>query len=397
MSVPAGIAQMTDQSRGLVEIKYNHAAGSYTISEGGRETTFTAADRRTQSFEGEVSFFKSASSEYLTLVTTPYMTYGALPGPNKYVGMGYWQANDVSPGLQQTDFTSFVYGFDSPAKARPTNGTGTWLVDIFGMLTERDVELRTIQGAGDFVVDFGQGVYKLRAYVNEYDFVSGGGRTGSLSLDSGGALTSGNGFSGPLSYEGGALVHGTLEGRFYGPAYQEIGATFNAQSGDAVLTGALTGQQSNQSSTTDGFPNITLTDIVNPGRIYGATAGILRQVNGSTPGFASVSQTSGTDSVDFGATGPEILNMNYALEIDAANKVSSSANFDNYEKSVNGQNIEYSLYRIGSANTEVALTYTSFASVTIGASLADPGPGVAANRSDDFLLYGLATPRHVND
>ena len=241
---PGGIVQTTAASRAPITVRYDAAAQSYTVTGGGPAQTYAPADRQPDRGPGEVSYRKATNggSDILFLVTTPYS--GSVP--NRYVGLAYRQTTAVSAGRQDTVFTTFTYGFDTPAAAVPRSGSARWTTDIFGLLTEPGLELRAVQGSGDFNVDFRAGRFTSLAYVDEIAVVTGG-TTGGVPLSANGRLTSGNGFTGDLSYRGVSSADGTLTGKFYGPAADEIGATFAATGPNGtVLTGALTGQRAGQ-------------------------------------------------------------------------------------------------------------------------------------------------------
>jgi hypothetical protein len=253
------LVQSTAGRRDVVSVQYDAASKSYTVQTAGNAQTFGPGDSLAPRYGGETVYSKAGASEFLTLVTNPYISPA---NTNQYVGMGYWQKNSIAPTSQTTSFSTFTYGFDTPAGNMPRTGAAHWLTDVFGLFTTPTKELRTIEGLGDFEVDFAAGAFRTQAYMNEYHVVTQGGTAGALTFSAGGKLTSGNSFSGLFSYNGStsATLFGTLTGAFYGPNAEEIGATFNATDGSAVLTGALTGQRYPVGSTSDGIRNISLTN-----------------------------------------------------------------------------------------------------------------------------------------
>jgi hypothetical protein len=104
-------------------VSYDASSSSYAITGGGITDTFAPADRQTGSATGETKYMRRTGdvSSYLTLVTTPY--YGT--ASNRYVGMGYAQRNTRSGDRQDTAFTTFTYGLDTPASGVPRTGSGT--------------------------------------------------------------------------------------------------------------------------------------------------------------------------------------------------------------------------------------------------------------------------------
>ena len=385
-----GVVTSTAQSRAALQVRYDASSQSYTIETAGRTQTFAQSDAQPQRFAGETTYAKAASGDYLTLVTTPYY---AATASNQYVGLGYWQHNDLNAGTQSTQFSTFTYGFDTSGASVPRSGTAHWRTDIFGLLTAPNIQLRTIQGQGGFDVDFASSVFSTSANVDEFDFITGGGRVGSLRFQGGGPLASGNGFVGDFSYNGSAVLAGTISGRFYGPAADEIGATFNAQGGTTVLTGALTGQRDAAAPAA----NLTLVNVLATQRLVASTASTLAQKRGGEAGFADVKglQGSGFVTVTPGGQGPVEFDSSGYTPVRGELVASGRPNFTTYLTQRNGQPLRVEYYKPGNANTELALTYTSF--VTWTASALDTGPGgqQITNLETRFLLYGVETPRDL--
>lgn len=387
-----GHVQSTSAVRDTLSVRYDAATRTYTVETAGRSQSFGPGDAGTPRFPGEAVYSKAMQSEYLTLVTNPY--FGA-EFSNRYVGMGYWQKNELAASTQDTRFSTFTYGLGTTAANMPRTGAAHWLTDIFGLLTVPGNEVRTIQGLGDFEVDFAAGAFKTRGYMDEYLVVTNGGATGALTFQAGGQLDSGNGFSGLFSYSGHfpGVLHGTLTGSFFGPIADEIGATFNATGLGMALTGALTGQRFPVGSTSDGIRNISLT---NPLASQRLTSGVGADVSATTqqglPGFRQVTSGWSGGSVEFTLSGPSTVGFQYAYTPQLQDVVPGRANFTTYQSTVAGNPVTVSYYKIGSANQEVALTYSSFVTWTWGRPFgSDSDGGFQAN----YMVYGIETPRDL--
>jgi hypothetical protein len=283
----------------------------------------------------------------------------------------------------------FTYGLDTPAAAVPRTGSVAWKTDIFGLLTIPAARPLTIQGTGSFNVDFLSGLFSTTAFVNEYDFINGGGTAGSLELTGGGHLGSGNGFSGNIFYDDRIVaLGGTITGRFYGPAADEIGASFSANdgSGDA-LTGSMTGQRDPSQPAV----NLALTNVVATQTLRSHPAGTSIVQNDGASGFAGITQPGNDDLITLQADGSVQLD---SITMKAADKVAGRANFTTYHETNGGQPVTIELYRPGSTNTELALTYVSFG--TWSASSHNGVVGSGQTSTDKFVfLYGLETPRDL--
>lgn len=380
LQTPGGILQSASESRAGITLSYDAVSKSYSIATGGRTQIFVEADLQPQRLDNEVVFSRQSTgaSNRLTLTKSPYSA--PLP-PSTYVALGYWQQNALSSGLQQTYFSTFVFGRDTPQAAIPRNGSAHWLADFFGLFSIKNQEVRTIQGSADFDVDFAAGAFRLSGDAVQYDFISGGGISGSIPLQAGGSLSSDGSFTGELTFTGSAFVAGVLTGNFYGPNAEEIGATFNAERGDAYLTGALTGQRSTMASSSSGIPAVTLTDVAASTSLHALQS----ELSTSTLGPPSVFARSDLlGSATVGPTGvSQIADSQMTYTVSAADKVADARpNFASYKSVVGTVPVAVSLYKIGPSNTELALTYTSFGSFF-------RTDGNVQYR--DFLLYGIKT------
>ncbi len=386
LSLPDGIVQSTSTHSETLSITYDAASKSYTVATPTASRTYTPADARPIRFGGEVSYTKQGST--LTLVTIPYMGTRIA---NRYVGMGYWQQNGVSGSTQQTAFSTFAYGFETAGAAVPRSGTAHWLTDVFGLLTLPGKELRVVQGLADFDVDFGAAAYRLQGYLTESQVVSTGGTAGALNLQSGGPLSSGNGFSGLLSYQSSnGTMHGALAGRFYGPGAEEVGASFNAEGVGAALSGALTGQRSSLGSTSDGVKNITLTNPSVTERLYARLGSEI------TGGGGDIRARDASGIVNITPSGPSYMAFNYQYDLNPQDIVADGrANFTTYKTTLQGAPLAVSVYKQGAANQELALTYTGFVSW-----IWPRGPGGSVVPGFDvfdanYAVYGINTPRDL--
>lgn len=386
------IVQAATSLRDAVTVSYDATTRTYTVAAGGRSQSFGPADSVPGRYAGETAFSKAGLSEYLTLVTNPYLD---AQYTNRYVGLGYWQKNEQVGGVQQTAFSTFTYGFNTAGSSIPRTGSAHWLTDAFGLLSVPGKEVRTLYGLGDFEVDFTAGSFQASGNLDEYEVVSGGGTSGSLRLQAGGELASDGKFSGLFSYEGspsGAL-HGTLNGSFYGPNAEEIGATFEASGYGAVLTGALTGQQYPLGSTSAGIKNITLTNPLATERLFGFGGGLFATTGTGFAGYQQVTSVYTEGTVTLTPAGPTEIGLVKGYALSSIDLVAGGpANFTTYRTNAGGNPAVLSLYKIGSANQELALTYSSFVSWSDAPnSVAEFGKPFTSN----YMVYGMLTPREL--
>jgi hypothetical protein len=72
--------------------------------------------------------------------------------------------------------------------------------------------------------------------------------------------------------------------------------------------------------------------------------------------------------------------------------VSGDTNFTTYQRDIVGQPTKLELYKTGSANRELALTYTSFGRYSTSGTT---DPFVTSSSSRVFFSYGFATPNSI--
>lgn len=371
-------------------IAYDAASRGYTLTVDGRTQSFLPTDV-TSSDTNQTIYQKNNGSDidHLTLVKTPYD--GTFTP--QYVAMGYWQRNTISGSTQSTTYDSFTYGLNTPAAAIPRSGQAAFQTSVFGITTTPGYQPRSFQGAGRFDVDFLTGIFSTDTSVTETELVSGSGTVGGgIELTGGGHLSSSDGsFSGFIHYGGfNANASGVINGSFYGPSAQELGASFSANGADgSSVSGSLTGAR----DTTLAPVNLTLVNQVTSQLFY-PTESLLTTTSGGADGF-QVRQTPMITQLNLHTSGNFEFGPGTSLlpggPFTVADEVASSTpNFVTYQKSLNGQQVTIDMYKPGAGNSELALTYTSFgrwSSTWVNGAL---------NETDrDFFVYGLDTPLGV--
>ncbi len=156
-----------------------------------------------------------------------------------YVSFANWH-NEVASGSDtMRTMNVAVFGATTPASAIPKTGTASYQLDINGYqitgplgTTGSHAILPTYVGTGSANFDFGGGTYSMTGSVP--GVVNYGA---SETFTSSGKLTSGaNGFAGTFGFNDSAAFGGTLNGWFFGPAAQELGAVFAGSAPDGRTT-----------------------------------------------------------------------------------------------------------------------------------------------------------------
>lgn len=389
LATPSGIVESAANRTGPFSITYNASAQTYSLEFEGQTSQFASSDQLASRFTGEQRF-ANGSGGYLTLVTYPYLS----AFPNKYVGLGYWQENEVSAGQQDTQLTAFSYGFETLIAEVPQTGSAHWQTDVLGFLAKPGEELAIIQGLGGFNIDFSAGVYRMLATVSESDVVTNGGIMGALFLNSGGTIDSSGKFSGLLTYRGSSnLLTGRMSGSLYGPGAAELGGVFDAANSAGIkLTGAFTGQRSNATGDSQGIRNLTLTDLVAGERLFGDQVSLGWTQYDGVDGYSSVGAGGTTGSVDVEPGGIVSLNSGFAYSPDPADITSSNDRFTVYETMVQGNPTTISLFKSGSENSQIELTYTSFFKRRSSTPDALPDGTTGRRFEDKYVVFGVETP-----
>ena len=203
--------------------------------------------------------------------------------------------------------------------------------------------------------------------------MSGGG----IEFSGAGRLSASDGsFSGNALYEGWfGAAGGTLSGRFYGPGATELGGSFSgSNSRGMTVVGGFTGQRDPALSP----QNLTLTNMTKSQLFYAQFGnGLVSQLNWQN-----------SDTFTFS---PPTSDM-YGGQFTVADKVAAGdPNFTAYHKSFTGtldtQDVTLKMYKPGSGNTELALTYASFAHWATTVRY-----GLGRRPVNLYAAYGLETP-----
>lgn len=375
---------------GALSVSYNAAAKSYTVSVAGRSQTFAPGDVISNA-GGETRFETdgAAGKDRLTLVTTPYSGSTS----NRYVGMGYWQRSSTTGDRQHDQFASFVYGLNTPAAAMPRTGRANFAIDVFAMSSVPGFEPSVLQGLGTFDVDFMAGIFSTKTYLTETGLLTGSGVVGGgIELNGAGTLSSSDAtFSGSITAgTRNSNLTGSLSGRFYGPGAEEIGASFSATNSDgASFTGSFTGQRGNGPAV-----NLTLTNVVTPQLFFAQGTGLfVDKLAGQTEAqvryYRMTGQFQDRTSGNF-SFGPGISNMPGGEFTSTSIVSSNDPNFTVYEKVFGDRGVRLELFKIGAANTQLALTYS-----TLGRWRSTELAGVWTMNQHHHFVYGLETPERL--
>ena len=193
-------------------VSYDAASNTYTLS-GPSNTTLPSGKADPTEVNVPQAISGTANFGTVTYLVThtgsgPFVySYTAVASVHSVLTSGVTSQTSVNDNLA-------VFGMPTAASAVPRTGSATYALDVLGAFT----------GTGTGNVNFASGSYNFSGNLAQ------GGITGTFS--SNGTLASAsNGFSGTIGVslnQGAATYNGSLGGMFFGPAAQELGATFVA-------------------------------------------------------------------------------------------------------------------------------------------------------------------------
>jgi hypothetical protein len=290
---------------------------------------------------------------------------------------------------------AYLYGQNSPVAAIPHTGSATYDVSIGGIAMPAGTSMQSFNGIGSLRADFASGslktigLYQTHAFVNSYpaSLANGFGEVAGSGNWSGNARLSGNSFDGSISFDGALASSGTMKGGFFGPALENVGAVIKADLGGggklvATVYGApgadISAAQNGLAALTE---PTTLQGMVSS---YDVTPSVSPPTSSSLGDTIEVRYDPTTNNYVVrstlpGSTRPEVSILN--ADRSAAE---SNGKFNVYH----GTTYDARVYRTGSTNPEIALTYTSFAQIN-QTTIVD-GRSVTSSR---FVTFGGLTPQ----
>ena len=331
-------------------IVYDASAKSYALTGGGIGQTFVPADITSNT--SATIFVRKSGSTTDQLVLTKPGTSGPLT--YRYVGGGTWQRIVDGVSSVTANTLAFTYGVETLDSAMPKTGTAGYAVDLIG-----SSGLTGYYGQGSLTADFLSSSFLVNIAVGEV--LDGGTVTPpGLEFKGSGSIGSTNKITGTFSLNAFQLFNGSINGRFYGPSANEVGATFYGAGGtDYAINGYFIGRQDASAPTS----NTTITNLAvdqtftatSMSGYYATHISNGSYSDGTTPGITggSVKYTAADKSF-------VVSNLSETSDpfLDSQKSISSDGRYVIYDQ---GNGSRLLLYRPGGSNTQLALTYASYA------------------------------------
>lgn len=390
---PDDTVTATATARTDLTFRYNAGTGTYTVSANGAASSFGEAQRTGQNESGDITYRRATSDGFDILTLFNPATLGG--AGTRYVTAGLWQRRvERAADTADFQFDVFVYGFPTPPSGVPVSGSATYAVDLFGVASPVGAFPRSVIGDGTLSLDFAQGLFAASGEAGEYnndaDYSSCcTGWRASGYLSSSGALTGNFGYDGRDRYSYQAAILGAL----YGPDGSELGLNLVGGDGaDATFAGFLVGARSKAGI------DVVLSALQRGERSYftfQGTSVASRRAGQSAAESGAYYFPATFGRIEFGAN--EAVTPRFGISDSRFSDVTfapgdrqggeSNTRFDVYR--VRNANGDYRLemFKPGPANSEIALTYSSFGHWQENRAIGD----YADQQLSTWFSYGVRT------
>lgn len=293
--------------------------------------------------------------------------------------------------------TDVAFGIETPDAALPRTGRAGYNIRLIGSAADGDLpNLTDFGGTGVLEADFGTGAMTASGnmeYREDY-FIAGRAprtATGTFSLTSTLSGTA-NAFAGTIRFDGIGTYSGPLNGRFYGPAAEEVGGAFSAGDGNGgVASGVLTGiKDPNIFASVPGLKELTQPTLL-PNLLFGGAS------SGNISDQSYFQYDPATQTYSFYPSLQEATNaaaLAYRFAPAQINAALSDAAFTAYDTTgPAGQfnatdTVAARIFNNSANNPRLVLTHTSFIDLTI----TSPIPGGGSRTSRNIAVFGVPTP-----
>ncbi|MCA0210789.1 MAG: transferrin-binding protein-like solute binding protein [Proteobacteria bacterium] len=363
-------------------ISYDATSQSYTINTSNGSRTFRPQDQ-TASDSNATYYSWTNGSDDDSLMLTKAGDSGAFNYRYVAAGLKRYRAGSGTAEGMLTRLDAFTYGIRTADAAVPTSGTGSFAIGITGNQALGDAVGR-FDGTGLLTMDFanlaftGSGLLTIRYPSNRYPARSDGPYSPYFGrFATSGILGTGrNQFTGTIDLELLGAFQAALDGRFYGPAAEEVGATFAGPGpGNRTVVGAIIGRRGNAALEYE-----TLGSLLTPVMVPASYSSLSYVDNGAGTSFSSVALGRGDGAIVIDPAPPS---YSAGPDFGPANKVpeQSDARFTTYRIGSGENQTVYRVYNVGSGNDQLVLSYATF--------LQRQFVGPAGARFNEASIFGL--------
>jgi len=272
----SGVGQTASASTASLTAAYDAATRGYTITVGGRNVTFLPANLDAAQSNSAVSVYaKTSGTTTDTLTLTKPGTSGRFT--YEFVGGGYFQRTIDGATAISGSIDAFSYGIETADASVPRTGLGHYAIDLIGAETVSN-NVVGITGLGTMQVDFASGAVITHGRLDTAAPNPAGPTPNGYFSSEARLSSTANAFSGTFRYNNFQNFSGQINGRFFGPASQEVGAAFHAADTTGnIAVGTIIGRR-------DGVPagNATMTSLTSDEFFANDAAVLDTQIQGTT-------------------------------------------------------------------------------------------------------------------
>jgi len=378
---PVGSVNTSSAAKAKLAISYDTASRSYSVRVASRSQTFGPATKSTALSTPAFNVFRrvaGSTTDTLSLATNA-TAVGTPSSPKfRYVGAGFFQRSITAPdGAQSGTADAFTYGAATPVAVVPHTGSATYAVAINAVSAYNDLTVKA-DGTGSISVDFLKGTLGGNGTLVTRD--AAGNRVDINDWSMGARINATTRqFQGGIEFfRYGQFVPSTngLNGRFYGPNGEELGATWRWHDNFLGITyvGTLRGKDATLFPSNTGLAKLVVNESF-PGVVMGTQYYFNRDSQTYVEGYRSpvmdwhidYSEVTRALTVDyFAVIAPMPLD---AVHRDPATTTNSVQGYSwiQHNAFADGElPVHIGLFRPGAANKRLALTYTSFATWNVG-------------------------------
>jgi hypothetical protein len=226
-----------------IQVKYDAAAGSYTIVTGTLpDASFGPANRSAPDSTATITAYSKTSGTRTDNLALFNPGAGNPQLALTYASYGGWQATTASGASVDVSTTFFVYGIKTSPGDLPTSGTATYKTTMDGLFAGNG-GVYTLSGSSAIAADFAAGTIDFSLNPTGRNIADGSAKSFGALLGSGTIGSGTTGFTGKSDANSLNGYGATLAGQFFGPQGAEVGATFQLTGADGQGSGVIVGKK----------------------------------------------------------------------------------------------------------------------------------------------------------
>lgn len=391
-------------SEGRVNFVYDAPSRTYTMTTQGLSQSFAPGEIDAAQSNANVAIYKKVAGNTTdSLVLTKPGTSG--PFNFKYVGGAFWQRTIQGATAINGNFVASSYGVETLDAAVPRSGGAGYDVTLLGVVARPD-NLYSLGGEGRLTINFLDGSVTGTSFANGVREVRADngfpGRSGEWKY-AGQLAANTNAITGTMTlyFNTTDPLAGPGSGRLYGPAGDEVGIAYQgfSSSDRSHFVGVMLGRKTTNSisGTNPSLVNLQFDQIFDylgtVGRQYGASNSSGTSADFFNGGNSNVQPTRIKYVASSGSFElVEAIDGNVPTVISTRGTADASltdSRFNGYSASAPNSIWRMRIYKIGSGNSEIALTYSSYYNLEYASPQA--GGGTMPFWSM-WVPFGITTP-----